>query len=114
MSAYALSIKGFSFQLIGDFEKNGVLLALPTSCPEYNNGTPSRNIVIADADTPQASALVTSANFSEAAQRHNFEAGWLVREPWRADMVNSHFQQLVGAGLFVELHGRAEPANNQG
>jgi phosphatidylserine/phosphatidylglycerophosphate/cardiolipin synthase-like enzyme len=71
-------------------------------------------VVIADADTPQASALVTSANFSEAAQRHNFEAGWLVREPWRADMVNKHFQQLVGAGLFVELHGRAEPANNQG
>ncbi len=68
-------------------------------------------VVIADADTPYASALVTSANFSEAAQRYNFEAGWLVREPWRADMINQHFQQLVEAGLFVELHGRSPDRN---
>lgn len=61
-------------------------------------------VVIADADTPLASALVTSANFSEAAQRHNFEAGWLVREPWRADMVNKHFQRLVQEGLFQALY----------
>jgi len=61
-------------------------------------------VVIADAETPNASALVTSANFSEAAQRHNFEAGWLVREPWRADMVNKHFQRLVEEGLFQALH----------
>ena len=60
-------------------------------------------VVIADADTPQSSALVTSANFSEAAQRHNFEAGWLVREPWRADMVNNHFQRLIAEGQFVAL-----------
>jgi len=46
---------------------------------------------------------VTSANFSEAAQRHNFEAGWLVREPWRADMVNNHFQRLVEVGLFERI-----------
>ncbi|MCP9940994.1 DISARM system phospholipase D-like protein DrmC [Cyanobium sp. ATX 6E8] len=69
-------------------------------------------IVIADAETPEAKALVTSANFSETAQRHNFEAGWLVREPWRADMINQHFQQLVEAGLFVELHGRSPERNS--
>ena len=60
-------------------------------------------VVIADAETPKASALVTSANFSEAAQRHNFEAGWLAREPWRADMVNKHFQRLVEEGLFAGI-----------
>lgn len=60
-------------------------------------------VVIADAGTRRAQALVTSANFSETAQRHNFEAGWLVREPWRADQVSSHFRQLVGEGLFVAL-----------
>ena len=37
-------------------------------------------IVIADAITADAKALVTSANFSETAQRHNFEAGWLTNQ----------------------------------
>ncbi|QNI71976.1 DISARM system phospholipase D-like protein DrmC [Cyanobium sp. NS01] len=60
-------------------------------------------VVIADADTDAACALVTSANFSETAQRHNFEAGWLVRSPWRAKQVSSHFQKLVSEGLFVLL-----------
>ena len=58
-------------------------------------------VVIADANTPQASALVTSANFSEAAQCHNFEAGWLVRQPWRAAQVRDHVRQLVEQGLFT-------------
>ena len=66
-------------------------------------GLQHAKVVIADADTPQSCALVTSANFSEAAQRHNFEAGWLVREPWRADMVNKHFQQLIAAGYFTKI-----------
>jgi len=39
----------------------------------------------------------------QTAQRHNFEAGWLVREPWRADMVNNHFQRLVEEGLFERI-----------
>lgn len=63
-------------------------------------------VVIADADTDAARALVTSANFSETAQRHNFEAGWLVRSPWRAKQVSSHFQKLVSEGLFVLLPER--------
>ncbi|MCP9889042.1 DISARM system phospholipase D-like protein DrmC [Cyanobium sp. ATX 6A2] len=60
-------------------------------------------VVVTDAATDHASALVSSANFSETAQRHNFEAGWLVREPWRANQVNDHFIKLVAEGLFVPI-----------
>ena len=60
-------------------------------------------VVVADADTDAASALVTSANFSETAQRHNFEAGWLVRTPWRARQVSDHFQRMVATGLFSRI-----------
>jgi phosphatidylserine/phosphatidylglycerophosphate/cardiolipin synthase-like enzyme len=60
-------------------------------------------VVVADAETENASALVTSANFSETAQRHNFEAGWLVREPWRANQVSEHFRKLVAEGFFVPI-----------
>jgi len=60
-------------------------------------------VVVADAGTNAASALVTSANFSETAQRHNFEAGWLVRSPWRAKQVSDHFQKLVAEGFFTAI-----------
>lgn len=60
-------------------------------------------VVIADAGTPSGQALITSANFSENGQRHNFEAGWLVRSPWRVEQVHQHFQQLVAEGMFVAL-----------
>ncbi|WP_231605493.1 hypothetical protein [Synechococcus sp. CBW1006] len=60
-------------------------------------------MVAADGGTDRASALVTSAKFSEAAQRHNFEAGWLVRDPWRASTVSDHFRRLVANRLFVAL-----------
>lgn len=60
-------------------------------------------VVVADADTDHAGALVTSANFSETAQRHNFEAGWLVREPWRASQVSGHFRKLVAEEFFVAI-----------
>ena len=36
------------------------------------------------------------------AQRHNFEEGWLVREPVRSDHVAKHFWQLVAKGLFLQ------------
>ena len=65
-------------------------------------------VVVTDAGLERSSALVTSANFSETAQRHNFEAGWLVREPWRADQVARHFHQMVADGLFVEIR---QPSN---
>lgn len=60
-------------------------------------------VVVADAATEAATALVTSANFSENAQRHNFEAGWLVMQPWRARQVSDHFHQLVSEGHFLPL-----------
>lgn len=60
-------------------------------------------VVLADANTDRASALVTSANFSETAQRHNFEAGWLVREPWRTAQISDHYRRMVEEGLFVRV-----------
>ena len=60
-------------------------------------------VVVADAKTSGSVALVTSANFSEAAQRSNFEAGWLVRDTWRANQVSDHFKKMVMEKLFVEL-----------
>lgn len=60
-------------------------------------------VVIADAGSPSARALVTSANFSENAHRHNFEAGWLCKETWRVQQIHDHFQQLIQDGLFVRL-----------
>ena len=74
---------------------------LSSAANEY--GYQHAKVVVADATTDRASALVTSANFSENAQRNNFEAGWLVREPWRADQVSNHFRQMVAEGLFVEV-----------
>lgn len=72
------------------------------------SGSPARcyhhaKVVLADANTDRACALVTSANFSETAQRHNFEAGWLVREPWRTRQISDHYRQMVEEGLFVEV-----------
>lgn len=60
-------------------------------------------VVLADVNTDQACALVTSANFSETAQRHNFEAGWLVRNPWRTRQISTHYHQMVAEGLFIEV-----------
>lgn len=60
-------------------------------------------IVIADATTPEAKALVTSANFSETAQRHNFEAGWLTTSAMRSIEIQKQFSQSVDQGLFQLL-----------
>jgi phosphatidylserine/phosphatidylglycerophosphate/cardiolipin synthase-like enzyme len=67
------------------------------------SGSPERcyqhaKVVIADATTPNAKALVTSANFSETAQRHNVEAGWL------ADDVN-----IKGSGDQAPVHAVRGP-----
>jgi len=60
-------------------------------------------VVIADAETPEAKALVTSANFSETAQRHNYEAGWLTSSVQRACEIHKQFSLLVDQGLFLPL-----------
>jgi phosphatidylserine/phosphatidylglycerophosphate/cardiolipin synthase-like enzyme len=60
-------------------------------------------VVVADANTEQSCALVTSANFSETGQRHNFEAGWLLRQPWRTRQISDHYRRMVEEGFFVEV-----------
>jgi phosphatidylserine/phosphatidylglycerophosphate/cardiolipin synthase-like enzyme len=60
-------------------------------------------VIIADATTPDAKALVTSANFSETAQRHNFEAGWLTRSAPRAQEIQRQFSMAIDQGLFHPL-----------
>jgi len=60
--------------------------------------------VIADAGTAKAKALITSANFSETAQRHNYEAGCLITTPWQVEQVSEHFRSLVRQGYFVGLN----------
>jgi phosphatidylserine/phosphatidylglycerophosphate/cardiolipin synthase-like enzyme len=66
-------------------------------------------VVIADAATPEAKALVTSANFSETAQRHNYEAGWLTTSVQRACEIHKQFSLLVDQGLFLPLANGAKP-----
>jgi len=61
-----------------------------------------------DPNTKCSSSFITSTNFSETAQRHNFEAGWLVREPWRTDQATKHFRRMVAEELFIVL-----PPENQ-
>jgi hypothetical protein len=59
--------------------------------------------VIVDAGRPKAKALLTSANFSETAQRHNYEAGCLLTSPWQVDRIAQHFQSLVAQRHFIPL-----------
>lgn len=59
--------------------------------------------MVVDARTSQAKALITSANFSETAQRHNFEAGCLVTLPWQADKLANHYKLLVDQRYVVRL-----------
>lgn len=60
-------------------------------------------VVIVDSGTPQAKALITSANFSETAQRYNYEAGCLLTAPWQVDRISQHFQSMVGKRHVVQL-----------
>ena len=59
--------------------------------------------VIVDAGTQKGKALITSANFSETAQRHNYEAGCMLTSTWQVDRISQHFQSLVGQRHFVQL-----------
>ena len=59
--------------------------------------------VIVDAGRPKAKALITSANFSETAQRHNYEAGCLLTSPWQVERISQHFQSLVAQRHFIPL-----------
>lgn len=50
-------------------------------------------------------ALVTSANFTEAAQERNIEAGVLVRDPMFARALRAQFESLVARGLLKSVPG---------
>ncbi len=50
-----------------------------------------------------AEALVTSANFTEAAQERNIEAGVLVREPSFARSLREHFDALIANGTLRRM-----------
>ena len=45
-------------------------------------------------------ALVTSANFTEAAQHRNIELGLLVESPLVAGQIETHFRSLIDKGFF--------------
>lgn len=48
-------------------------------------------------------ALVTSANFTEAAQERNIELGILVRSAEVASRIERHFQAMIDGGILVRL-----------
>jgi len=56
--------------------------------------------VIADG----AAALITSANFTEAAQRRNLEAGLLLRHPPLVLRLRAYFEAAIRTGWLVECH----------
>jgi phosphatidylserine/phosphatidylglycerophosphate/cardiolipin synthase-like enzyme len=57
-------------------------------------------------------ALVSSANFTEAAQERNIEVGVLIRWPAFAERIADHFESLAGRGMLLPLPGNlsAPPA----
>jgi phosphatidylserine/phosphatidylglycerophosphate/cardiolipin synthase-like enzyme len=52
----------------------------------------------------RTSALVTSANFTEAAQKRNIEVGVLMRHRSHAERLASYFHGLRAAGQLVQCH----------
>lgn len=67
--------------------------------PTGQYGVQHSKVVIVDS----ALALVTSANFSNAAAYGNLEAGVLIRDPYFASRLRQRFTALHGGG-FLELH----------
>ncbi|WP_338463087.1 DISARM system phospholipase D-like protein DrmC (plasmid) [Synechococcus elongatus IITB7] len=55
--------------------------------------------VIAD----RSIALVTSANWSEAAQQLNLEAGWLTTASERAQLLQRQFEDLIAAEVYIRV-----------
>jgi phosphatidylserine/phosphatidylglycerophosphate/cardiolipin synthase-like enzyme len=47
-------------------------------------------------------SLVTSANFTQAAQEKNIEAGVLVRAPDFVNRLSGHFDALIAAGILQQ------------
>jgi phosphatidylserine/phosphatidylglycerophosphate/cardiolipin synthase-like enzyme len=47
--------------------------------------------------------FVSSANFTEAAQRKNIEVGLLLRTPWLAERIAGHFESLVAERVLLPV-----------
>jgi phosphatidylserine/phosphatidylglycerophosphate/cardiolipin synthase-like enzyme len=45
--------------------------------------------------------FVSSANFTQAAQRKNIEVGLLLRTPWLAERIAGHFESLVAERILL-------------
>lgn len=53
--------------------------------------------------------VITSANFTEAAQQRNIEAGVLLDNPRLATRLTQQFNQLLEAGVFAPVVGQESP-----
>jgi phosphatidylserine/phosphatidylglycerophosphate/cardiolipin synthase-like enzyme len=50
-------------------------------------------------------AFISSANFTEAAQKRNIEIGVLVRSDSFAERLESHFDALLASGVVLRVPG---------
>jgi len=50
-------------------------------------------------------AFISSANFTEAAQKRNIEIGALIRSASFAERLDSHFDALAASGIVVRVPG---------
>jgi hypothetical protein len=71
--------------------------------PMHAGGYQHAKVVLVDEGTPHGKALVTSANFSETAQRYNLEAGCLFTNAWQVERVANYFQLLIANEHIVPL-----------
>lgn len=67
--------------------------------PGIKPGVMHAKVVIID----DAAALVTSANFTEAAQNRNIEAGVLLRQPRQVRRIRSFFEGLIDERSLVKI-----------
>lgn len=62
-------------------------------------GVMHAKVIIVDEDA----ALVTSANFTAAAQRRNIEAGVIFRDPHQSRRLKNYFDGLIATGLLAPI-----------
>lgn len=67
--------------------------------PDGAYGVQHSKVVIVDSSI----ALMTSANFSDAAAHRNLEAGVLIRDPEFASKVRQRFTSLLASGVLIKL-----------
>ncbi len=68
--------------------------------PDGPSGVMHAKLVVID----RAAALVTSANFTAAAQERNIEAGLLIRQPRQVQRLLDYFDGLTTTGVLKAIH----------